>query len=533
MIKHLLSKGIKIFLAFALVFAFGLQAYAAEGKALAPANNELITGYCEYINPLCGQSEDFSIDFQDVDFSKAPVFKAHTTDEVVNAIRNGLANRLTSFIVNSTSYFNINVVFDQIYNHTGNPKHGDYLLWNTAKIGLSCEGYSFDMDYYVTSSFFTNAYQEQVVDAKIPEVISSLNLKGMSEYRKVKAIYDYICANVEYDFDNLEDDSYDLKYSTYAALMNKKAVCQGYATLFYRMCLQAGIDARVISGDGGGPHAWNIVKVGKYYYNVDSTWDAGYDEYIWFLRCENNFINHKRDEDYLKNTFVGKYPMGKNDYVEGQGDVTFEIRGNGKTLLICGTGAMAELGEIPPGWYKIRKDFTKIVIEEGVTTISALGLAMCENVETVEIADSVKSIGDLAFLGCSNLKSLKIGNSVTTIGDYAFSLCTSLESVTFSESVTDIGEGAFESSANLTLLGGKGSLAEEYAAANGFRFRILADLDGDGICTLKDAKMVINYIKQAHIYPLTDVQSERADINGDGRIDIIDFNYIYNSVYNK
>lgn len=44
-------------------------------------------------------------------------------------------------------------------------------------------------------------------------------------------------------------------------MINKTAVCQGYASLFYRLALDAGVDTRVISGEAGGPHAWNIVKL--------------------------------------------------------------------------------------------------------------------------------------------------------------------------------------------------------------------------------------------------------------------------------
>ena len=61
--------------------------------------------------------------------------------------------------------------------------------------------------------------------------------------------------------------------------MNKTAVCQGYAGLLYRLCLEMGISCRMITGTGnGGAHAWNIVALDGKYYNADSTWDAGSTE---------------------------------------------------------------------------------------------------------------------------------------------------------------------------------------------------------------------------------------------------------------
>ena len=103
----------------------------------------------------------------------------------------------------------------------------------------------------------------------------------------------------------------------YAALVDKKAVCQGYALLFYRLALENNIDARLIAGLGnGGPHGWNIVKIGNCYYNLDSTWDAGYTKigYNFFLVTDNNFSKHIRDEEYNTNEFYALYPMATKNY---------------------------------------------------------------------------------------------------------------------------------------------------------------------------------------------------------------------------
>ena len=44
------------------------------------------------------------------------------------------------------------------------------------------------------------------------------------------------------------------------------------------MCREAGLSVRTVSGIGNGQsHAWNIVKIGDYYYNVDATWDGQSD----------------------------------------------------------------------------------------------------------------------------------------------------------------------------------------------------------------------------------------------------------------
>ena len=99
-------------------------------------------------------------------------------------------------------------------------------------------------------------------------------------------------------------------------MINKTAVCQGYASLFYRLALDTGVDTRVISGEAGGPHAWNIVKLNGKYYNLDSTWDAGRSAYAYFLKNTNDFDDHVRDNDYQSNDFIEEYPMWDESYTE-------------------------------------------------------------------------------------------------------------------------------------------------------------------------------------------------------------------------
>jgi transglutaminase/protease-like cytokinesis protein 3 len=102
---------------------------------------------------------------------------------------------------------------------------------------------------------------ERTVDQRVDSLLNQLNLYNKTDYEKVRGIYDYICNNVVYDYENLEDDTYQLKYTAYAALVNGTAVCQGYALLFYRLALEAGLDARYVTGTANGDnHGWNIVE---------------------------------------------------------------------------------------------------------------------------------------------------------------------------------------------------------------------------------------------------------------------------------
>lgn len=200
-------------------------------------------------------------------------------------------------------------------------QEGDALLWGYKSYGMtaSSDGVTFALEFRMT--YHSTYEQEQQLTAEVKRVMEGMALAGKSEYEKVKAIHDYICDHVDYD-DSLT------KYSAYDALCTGKAVCQGYSVLFYRMCREAGLSVRIISGTGnGGRHGWNIVRIadnaraaGKYY-NVDCTWDGqgSTTHHLYFLKCEADFVNHTRDSQYATDAFYQDYPMSDASYVTSVG----------------------------------------------------------------------------------------------------------------------------------------------------------------------------------------------------------------------
>ena len=146
-------------------------------------------------------------------------------------------------------------IFDAAVEHTGEPTEGDYLRWQYGGWGGGAEGYSSGgLCYYAliyNIPYYTTEAQEKTVDAELPAVLDSLDLPGRDDYGKIRAIYDWLCQNVVYDDEHRNITSYKLQYTAYAALHDRTAVCQGYAVLFYRMLLTAGVDARIITGQGG------------------------------------------------------------------------------------------------------------------------------------------------------------------------------------------------------------------------------------------------------------------------------------------
>lgn len=253
-------------------------------------------------------------------------------DQAVQKLRKQMKNRNTtiSIPVKTLDYTSANLgdlwkdLFDLAVAHTGNPTEGDYILYHTQKIEVNITYRSISGVYYAdlnfTIKYRSSAAQEKTLSSRLSTVMSQLKLDGKTKPQKIKAIYDYLTANITYDTKNKNNTSNLLKMSAYAALVNKTCVCQGYANLFYRMALEAGIDCRVITGTSSGEgHAWNIVKINDVYYNLDATWDATLKQagrkYEYFLTSNANFKDHSRDAQFKTKAFNNSYPMASKNYV--------------------------------------------------------------------------------------------------------------------------------------------------------------------------------------------------------------------------
>lgn len=420
---------------------------------------------------------------------------------VINAIREAMKAREESLYIEYQHDADLGEQFltewvRMAVAETGNPKEGDYLRFHYQHSDGLAKTWTYSSGIKkskidISFQYYSNAEQEAAVDAAIETLIGTLGINNaMSDYEKVKAVYDYMCENITYDYDNLNDDTYTLKYSAYAALINRTSVCQGYANLLYRLLNEVGVNARIISGIGnGGPHSWNIIKLGDYYYLADATWDAPRAEkgmeYEYFLKGSDNFTDHVCDEEYAGYEFAAEYPIAAEDYVyvpveivaEGScGDnATWTLDVDGE-LRISGSGAITDNTEF--GEYK--DQIKTLVIEEGITEIGESVFNKYSGFTgSLELPDSLTSIGDMAFFCCSGFTgNLELPDNLTDLGESVFSQCSGLNgNLTLPENLKSIGNEAFRSctglKGNLELPEGLTSIGESaFYGCTGFDGRL-------------------------------------------------------------
>ena len=216
----------------------------------------------------------------------------------------------------------------------GSGTTGDYLRWQFAAMSCSVAGESLDSGYRYTFTYVpdttysdtiwltTNAQEAALTNYIRNTILPQLSLGGKTTYQKVQAIYNWITANVKYDYSHMNDPTYWPQYTAYAAAVQKKAVCQGYANLFYRLANDAGVDCRIITGkayndDGTADHAWNIVRMeDEKYYCLDATWDAGLKpaSYEYFLKGLTSFSrDHQAETDKLNTPYWTQYESRTSD----------------------------------------------------------------------------------------------------------------------------------------------------------------------------------------------------------------------------
>lgn len=191
-------------------------------------------------------------------------------------------------------------VVEQIENGVGQAKYEllfDPTLINSQEIrGYAFEkgGYALEAkfshwsySYELTStgailSFKTGYFYTKTQDEQVKAVAKAIaeDCKGMTDYEKIKYVYDYIILNCEYDI---------RKDGAYYNLITGKSCCNGYAEAFLAIMEEMGIPCKYTVNSA---HAWNTVYLDGAWYNIDTTWgDTGGDtiSYEYFLKSNQDW----------------------------------------------------------------------------------------------------------------------------------------------------------------------------------------------------------------------------------------------------
>lgn len=126
---------------------------------------------------------------------------------------------------------------------------------------------------------------------------------GMSPFETEATLYDWVVQKIDYGWkhaDVLEETPREA-YTPYGGLVDRMAVCLGYASSFQLLMEMAGMECITVVGASHastGDHAWNMVRLDGEWYCVDATWDFAYRETM--NGCEWRYFNVT--SDYMART---------------------------------------------------------------------------------------------------------------------------------------------------------------------------------------------------------------------------------------
>ena len=168
---------------------------------------------------------------------------------------------------------------------------------------------------------FTSQSQVESAIGQIEQVKNQIiqNRSG-NVYDDIRMVHDYLVENIEYDTTISQSNIYNV----YGALVNGRAVCEGYARSFKYLMYELGIPCTLVIGTGTNSqgqtenHAWNYVQLNGNWYAIDCTWDdpvssTGYvsqsSRYRYFLKGSNEFLqDHTPSGQFTEGGKVFSYP---------------------------------------------------------------------------------------------------------------------------------------------------------------------------------------------------------------------------------
>ncbi len=146
---------------------------------------------------------------------------------------------------------------------------------------------------------------------------------GEDKVENLKIVHDYLVDTIEYNVEAGKN-----VYNIYGALVNKQAVCEGYARAYKLILDELGIPCIIACGTGRNSsgetesHAWNYVQIDDNWYAVDVTWDdpviigngslTDTFRYRYFLVGSDEFFKDHFEDGNIAVEYKFEYPVLSN-----------------------------------------------------------------------------------------------------------------------------------------------------------------------------------------------------------------------------
>lgn len=123
--------------------------------------------------------------------------------------------------------------------------------------------------------------KQEAIVGQSKKILETVIKPKMTDRQKFLAIYDYLNANAQYDYEAFNEGTNTLRetnpkfwtaYNPYGVLVEKNGVCQSYSGSFHLLSTMLGLNSVVVTGTmNGGAHSWNKVKLNGQWVHIDPT----------------------------------------------------------------------------------------------------------------------------------------------------------------------------------------------------------------------------------------------------------------------
>lgn len=152
------------------------------------------------------------------------------------------------------------------------------------------------------------AQAKETLETQVQTALADAPQNGTA-YERELYVHDYLIDNCEYDDEAVElhktDQVRSNEQNAYGALVEGRAVCEGYARAFQLLCQRLNVPCWVVQGkvEGFGNqdlanHIWNCVQLDDDWYQVDVTWDDTEDNEM--MDCERYLYLNLTTEEIEK-----------------------------------------------------------------------------------------------------------------------------------------------------------------------------------------------------------------------------------------
>lgn len=113
----------------------------------------------------------------------------------------------------------------------------------------------------------------EILKDRISVLMEDLDPK-YDEYHMERYVHDTLLKNCSYAVGvKSVSDGWE-NFTSYGAIVNGSAVCEGYSKAMQMLLSITGISSYIIRGEADGiKHMWNLVKLDEQWYHLDSTWN--------------------------------------------------------------------------------------------------------------------------------------------------------------------------------------------------------------------------------------------------------------------